>query len=75
MHGGLGIIQESDKAQASGTLGGARVDLTLFPPRIAEDAFLGFTGDFVEINLLIRTGLDAVGFALTKVLNGIGARA
>src|SRR5215470_17541955 len=41
VHGGFGIVEQTDKAQASRTLRGAGIDLAFFEAWVTEDALLG----------------------------------
>src|SRR5262249_46835380 len=63
--GGVGAAGGSGAARA---LRGAGVDLALLQARVAEDAFLTLAEHFVEIDLLVGTGLDAVAVASAALL-------
>src|SRR4030095_397299 len=68
IYGRFGIVEQTDKTQATGTLRGAGVDLAFLQTWITEDALLGFSGDLVEVDLLIWTRFDAVAVTLATVL-------
>src|ERR1051326_8702467 len=68
MHGRAWVIEQSNEAQAPGTLCGASIYLAFLQTGIAEDALLGFAHDLVEVDLLIWARLDAVAVSLAAVL-------
>src|SRR5271157_1131882 len=68
MNRGIRVVQKPHEPQAAGTLRRASVHFPFFESRVAEDALFGFSGDLVEVNLLIRTGSDAVAIAFAALL-------
>src|SRR5690606_127795 len=62
------IIEDSNKTDTSGALCGTGIDLPFLQPGIAENAFFTFPGNFIEVNLLVWTGTDAVTVSLAARL-------
>src|SRR5262249_58849663 len=58
----------ADEAEPAGTLGRTGVDLSLLQARVAENALLTLAEHLVEVDLLVRTGLDAVAVAAAALL-------